>query len=62
MKKLVLNRETLKVLTPSEARKVQGGEMPEFSRMVDCSLGAPCTSGCTRTSVNCTPTTYLRGC
>jgi hypothetical protein len=60
MKKLVLNRETLKVLNPSEARKVQGGR--PISELANCTEGTPCTSGCTTGSRNCSPATYLRGC
>jgi hypothetical protein len=56
MKKLVLKRETLKVLTSSEARRVQGGLDDEWTAKVDCSYGGgPCTSGCTRGSRNCWP-------
>lgn len=52
-KKLVLDRETLKVLTPKDARRVQGGEKP-ISELADCTEGKPCTSGCTTGSKNCT--------
>ena len=62
MKKLVLDKETLKVLSPSETSRVQGGAMPEFSELVDCSMGRPCTSGCTTGSGNCTPPSFLHSC
>lgn len=62
MKKLVLDKETLKVLSPSDTSRVQGGALPIWSDLRDCSLGTPCTSGCTTGSGNCTPPTYLRGC
>lgn len=52
-KKLVLDRETLKVLTPTDARRVQGGR--PISEMANCTEGKPCTSGCTTGSKNCTP-------
>lgn len=52
-KKLVLDRETLKVLTPKDARRVQGG-LP-ISEMPNCTEGNPCTSGCTTRSKNCYP-------
>jgi hypothetical protein len=55
-KKLILNRETLKVLSPSDARRVQGGM--RISDMRNCSEGNPCTSGCTTGSQNCTPPTF----
>ena len=62
MKKLVLDKETLKVLTPSDTSRVQGGALPIFSELRDCSLGTPCTSGCTTGSGNCLPNTVIRGC
>lgn len=62
MKKLVLDKETLKVLTPSDTSRVQGGALPIFSELRDCSLGSPCTSGCTTGSGNCLPNTVIRGC
>ena len=45
-KKLVLNRETLKVLKPSDARQVQGGR--PFSEVPGCSDGGGpyCTMSC----------------
>ena len=62
MRKLVLDKETLKVLSPSDTSRVQGGMPPEWSDLRDCSLGNPCTSGCTTGSGNCLPPTFLRGC
>ena len=62
MKKLVLDKETLKVLSPSDTSRVQGGMPPAWSDLVDCSLGNPCTSGCTTGSVNCLPNTRISGC
>jgi hypothetical protein len=62
MKKLVLDKETLKVLTPSDTSRVQGGMLPEWSALRDCSLGTPCTSGCTTGSGNCLPNTVISGC
>ena len=46
MKKLVLKRETLKVLTPADARQVQGGR--GLSDAPGCSVGPGnvCTMGC----------------
>ncbi|MFC4309115.1 hypothetical protein ACFPN2_08495 [Steroidobacter flavus] len=54
-KKLVLDRETLKVLTPKDASRVQGGAARPISEMADCTAGKPCTSGCTTNSKNCYP-------
>ncbi len=47
-KKLVLNRETLKVLKPADARQVQGGQPREFSVVPGCSDGGGkyCTMYC----------------
>jgi hypothetical protein len=59
MKKLVLNKETLKVLSPSEAHRVQGGMRPVSSDLPNCTAGPPCTSGCTTGSVNCLPPSVL---
>lgn len=58
MKKLVLKRETLKVLTPADARQVQGGR--KFSEAAGCSLGdgTYCTMGCPPN----TPISILRSC
>lgn len=53
MKKLKLDRETLKVLTPKDARRVQGGR--PISELANCTEGKPCTSGCTTGSKNCSP-------
>jgi hypothetical protein len=47
MKRLVLNRETLKTLSPSEARRVQGGRPPE-------TIGA-CESESCSTNKTCPP-------
>lgn len=52
MKKLVLNRETLKMLSPSEARRVQGGRPPKTE-------GA-CASEICPTNKGCPPL-WLRG-
>jgi hypothetical protein len=62
MKKLVLNKETLKVLSPSDTSRVQGGAPPRLTELDGCTLGTPCTDGCTRTSANCWPMTVLNGC
>jgi len=62
MKKLMLDKETLKVLSPSETSHVQGGMRPVWSDLVDCSLGSPCTSGCTTGSGNCTPNSVINSC
>ncbi len=62
MKKLTLNKETLKVLSPSDTRKVQGGLPKQWSELANCSEGNPCTSGCTTGSVNCLPNTVISGC
>jgi len=61
MKTLKLNRETLRVLSPTDARRVQGG-VPPISDLAGCTLGAPCTSGCTEDTKNCAPETWLRSC
>lgn len=55
-KKLVLKRETLKVLTPADARQVQGGR-DRFSQVPGCSDGGG--PYCTMT---CPPYTSVRGC
>ena len=63
MKKLVLSRETVRVLSPSDAQRVQGGMPPVgWSELRNCSLGSPCTSGCTTGSVNCLPNTVINTC
>jgi len=57
MKKLVLDRETLKVLSPADARRVQGGR--KFSDLPGCSDGgSPCTHSCPPN----TPPSYLISC
>ena len=54
-KRLTLDRETLKLLSPSDTAQVQGGLPREFSELKGCSLGGGvCTSGC--------PTTDGSGC
>jgi heterodisulfide reductase subunit C len=48
MEKLKLNKETLKLLTETEAQRVAGGLAVEgFSEIAGCSEGGGvCTSGC----------------
>jgi hypothetical protein len=55
MKKLTLNRETLKLLKPSDAARIQGGAQPagvtstkgcdESSKVKPCSSGCPKSKG-----------------
>ncbi|WP_186409286.1 hypothetical protein [Candidatus Accumulibacter aalborgensis] len=58
MKKLTLDRETLKLLTPSDSAQIHGGMKKNVSDDGNsgCSKGNPCTSACTEGSKNCTPT------
>jgi hypothetical protein len=51
-KKLTLNRETLRLLSDAEIRRVVGGLKGEWSDLPGCSAGKPCTSEC-RTYTNC---------
>ena len=49
MKKLTLNRETLKLLKPSDAAKVQGGRKAVTDTVKGCDAKSekkPCSSGC----------------
>jgi hypothetical protein len=61
--KLNIRRETLRVLNPVDASNVVGGAVP-ISQLPGCSLGHPCTAGCTTTSVqaNCDPPSILQTC
>jgi hypothetical protein len=49
MKKLTLNRETLKLLSPTDAARVYGGMRPAVTDSLGCdpfSKVLPCSSGC----------------
>jgi len=60
MKTLKLNRETLRVLSSTDARRVQGG-VPPISDDPGCTT-ALCTLCCTGDTKPCPPETYLRTC
>ena len=60
MKKLVLDKDTLKILSPADAGRVQGGmPNPHLTLTTDCSLVFPCSGGCTAASETCGGTDLL---
>lgn len=59
-KKLTLDRETLQHLSYEDSARINGGMRPSWwSELDGCSLGNPCTSGCTGGSLRCAPPSFV---